>query len=427
MFTYLCWWLVFLFLIPLFVAASITPLSAWHGLVWGIIFFGLHFIAIMEVLLRMTDLSLAGFLASLLWVTNFVLLSTLWFWLASFLRRLTNAPVLSFAISTLLFFSVLYRLSLLLPFGTADGLLLAFPLLPLAQVPQTLMLLPWLGEEGLLLCLIGSSSIIGCRNSRVGWVALLLYLPFLCGFFWHSKPIKPPIDLNTIGYLQPLPWPHYNPYEIMNDIAIQAQQLANKHPEKKLILMPESTCCFPLNKYEDACTILFQELGDRVLLLGGYREEEKLYNSVYHISQDRISQKYNKTKLKPFTEYLPAHWNYFKFFRDNFLSINKTFSTSDASCSILHLPLPNHEHFLAIPVICWELYSATTDPCPHAPKNIPILALTNDAWYATYYQQLMFLSARFLSIKWQRPIFYIAHTGAWWLDGIRTVPIKPMS
>ena len=166
------WCLAFIFLMPLFYSQGRMQLPAPNGFVWGNIFFGLHFMAVIPLLIRMREgwSSIFGYLALVLF---FSLFSALWFWLANFIKRVTGASAtISFAVASFFFFTFLYRACLFL-FGRVEGIIFLYPLIPLAQMPQTLVLLPWIGAEGLLACLIGLQSL-----RRWSWIFII---PFLMG------------------------------------------------------------------------------------------------------------------------------------------------------------------------------------------------------------------------------------------------------
>ncbi len=452
-----CWWLVFVFLIPLFVAVQKTTLTAVQGFLWGLIFFGLHFATVIPLLVRMIGgwLPIFGYLAV---VGYFSLLSAAWFWLANLFTSSTKiSPTFSFFIATWLFFVFIHH-ACLLPFCGWEGFLVVSPLVPLAQVPETLWLLPGEikrsliitlaggGSGLLLLALVGGSagaSVVFNKQSRdpalldqelglgdwpsTGW-ALIWYSVFIVGFFEQPQQVNPSIDLAQVGYISAKPWPHCNPTEVAQNIAERVRALTQKHPEVSLIVMPESTCCFPVNSSPHASEILMQEIGrDHALLFGGHREiAGELANCLYFCSNLLITECYAKAKLIPFVEYVPSPFNKFGWIKNIFLNGHKEFRESGITnrYPICTFSWPANGTLQVIPQICWELYVAPKDPGGGVSRFIPILALVNDSWYLPYMQKLLFLAARFQAIKWQRPMLYVSHTGAWWLNGNEMKVIK---
>ncbi len=414
------WWLALIFLMPLFYAFQHMHPTALQGFMWGCLFFGLHFMAVIPLLFRMREgwSSIMGYLALIIFFST---MAAGWFWLAHWLLRITKGSFFSFAIATFLFFAFLSRACLFI-FGRVEGVLLINPLLPLAQMPQTLAMLHLLGAEGLLAILI-------LLQSYRKW-SLVFIAPFIVGWVWQPTLHKPPINLNEVGYISARPWPHQNPCEITQEISQKIRELKKHRPDIRLILMPESSCCFPVNSCPHASEILLQGVSnDLTLLFGGHHEvneenETKLHNCLYLCNNLLITKSYAKAKLIPFVESVPSPFNYSAYIKNIFLNGHKEFkeAENEISCRLCTIDV-GHSSFQLIPQICWELYVAAADPCPQAPKNVPVLALVNDSWYASYYQRLLFLGAKFQSLHWHRPIFYIAHTGAWWLDGAALKPL----
>lgn len=400
------YWISFFALIPLFIQP--VPMKAMKsGFVWGIVFFAVGFLGLLPFLYSFGH-GVLRYVPYLILVAYFSTLSGCWFVCAQYLSNLFHHTI-AWALATILYAGFLYYVALL-PLGQFHGIPLFNPLVPLAECPVLVYAASYIGVMGLTMVLIGLQACIayGIVSRTYPIVLGIFIVPFVVGFFVPSTSVP---TLTNVGYLKPTGGNHSFPCDVAGDVAQRMKELCKRYPQVKFIVLPEGAFRFPLHKVPAAVELLAQESGDIELIFGSHRTwQGNYYNCMYRLYKGILQHLYDKELCVPFAEYVPAPWARMPFLSQLFLDGYKSLTPSSKRaevCSCAHLKM--------IPQICYDLYFRPFEPGGQAALDIPILLLTNDGWYPVYLQHLLFLLARLRAIAWGRDIWYIAHTGGWWL------------
>lgn len=410
-FPYHVGWLVFLFLLPIFYGsiALSYQLTFYDGLLWGILFFGTHFIEFLFLFIRHTSAYSACMLFSS-FIVYLALYSGAWFWSVSYalvwLPDTIRWRFTLWIIGTWFYFMIV-RWYIFWPFDLA-GHCFGSPLLPLTPYPAFLRLMPIMGSSLLLLCLISAAAsiILASMKLRVFMIsAFLCLLPFMYGWITtvSNEPVMP---VSLIGYVSPLQEVSGYPLDDAQKINKKISLLLDAHPEKKIIIMPESSFPFPLNNYPEVIALWQQNALSRgaYLCIGSHKSSRGyLYNTLYFVSPNEISEDYVKKKLMPFTEYLPALWRNSSHLKALFLKDKKEFSPDFFAEK--QTVLAGHSF---MPYICSEIYFETKKRT--TPNSCIDLCVVNDAWFSTHYLRvLMMLFVQYKAIEHQRDSIYVGH------------------
>jgi apolipoprotein N-acyltransferase len=409
------WWLIFLFLIPLFVrvAQELPADPGKEGFFWGVIFFMIHSAWLFPLMQYKTGFPALGLVLAAFFIGYCALYGALWFVLAAWITRRHNTPAgrtIAWMSIGLMIFYWLERGAFWIT-GQWDGYPLVQPLLPLAVKQSLLLLLPLVGSYGLLALLFGFAGavalLIVTRRWGYGLLAVCCLLPFGYSLFWWQPGIMP-TWCTKIGYICP--------QCAANGVQDQAEAIANAlslyhkaHPAIETVLMPESSLSVALNDYPQ-----FLSLWDTSLLhtavtiiLGAHQHQGNCwYNALYCIQQGNIVVTHIKTHCVPFVEYLPFPWTLFSPLYELFLGGCYSFS----HCRHKRIAIPLLPTINVIPYICSELYFSYTKPDDDSAA--PLLCIVNDSWFVAYVQRLLFLLGRCKAIGWQRDLIYVGHSFA---------------
>ena len=273
------------------------------------------------------------------------------------------------------------------------------PLVPLAEHPQLLFATHYIGVMGLTFILLLFQYLL----ARKSWWALLCALPFAIGFLQHEQA---PHIVHTVAYLAPTPGEHAHICDVAHDVADRIIRAKNQlNPQ--LILLPEGAFRCALNTTTAPQEILLQAVGNTHVVLGSHRKQgNNFYNCVYCVRNGELLSVYDKELCVPFAEYVPAPWRWSRWLSSLFLQGHEQLCPGSGPCAMCTLPIGT-----VTPQICYDLYFRPTEPAGTG----DIVLLTNDRWYPPYLQRLLFLLARMRAVAWGRNIWYIAHTGGWWL------------
>src|SRR5579862_182148 len=147
-----CWWLIFLFPIPLLYIIRTQNLSFMHGYIWGCIVFALHLSGGIYLVADMAGESWpVGLILGIAMVLYQALVPAFLFWCTT--RVITVFSITSPIARLLLWTAALwlfiiwvdwYSLSV---FGVQEGYPLMHPLIVLANKPELLYLLPIIGKQ----------------------------------------------------------------------------------------------------------------------------------------------------------------------------------------------------------------------------------------------------------------------------------------
>jgi len=400
-----CDWLTLIFLVPLFLAVLMMPVSWREGLLWGSLFFGFHLYGVWLLIIEKGEGDIRWPVILILFMYCSLQIS-FWFWLAQKAAEFsaTDARRIIY-FSLILFLYFVWQYTIMFWFwGGQFGYCFGMPLLPLAQHPQWLSLLPIFSSYGLLAILIIDSVLLAqyckTRNNRylIGW--FLGIVPFVYG--WVMQPVDTiPAYVASFGYVQP-PISRKNLLQCALEINNSVNQLVEQRPDISWIFMPEGSFPFFLNEHPDIVSLISNiACSDQVnIAIGSHkREGAHEYNGLYCLAYPSIMQSYDKKILMPFAEYLPFPWHHCTTLKKLFLKDIKGFNPKEVNSAGA---LIIDEKIAFFPCICAELYFG------NPPKNKPLLCIVNDSWFSTYYMRhLMFLFARFRAIEYKQELFIL--------------------
>ena len=429
------WWLVFLFPVPLLYVVAHDHISFREGYLWGIITFTLHLSGVLYAIITMAQGSyFLRLVPSLFIVLYAALYSGIWFWFTSKLSIwlgiknkvycaviLPGIPVKEnktmhiFVLwtVTLWFFILWIDWYCMWIFNRCEGSIFMHPLVPLAEYPQLLQLLPIIGKPILTLLLLAVptcittvfikknlSSLFALCISLLPWLASLCIVHNPPTLDWCSKITPLPVIFKQTKNL------HRAAYALQH----QFRTILKQRPHTELIVMPESSlyCNSLITKPELVKLWNKSNLGKPIhIILGTFRcNDTNRYNTLYWIYDGNIKVYFDKRHVMSLVEKIPAWFN-FNFIRRAYFP---TFS--EISIGTQERPLLNiFENVPFVPYICSDFF-CNEYPDDQYP-NTTIIAICNDFWfdtsyYPSYMQRLMYLAACFKAIQWQRNIVYVS-------------------
>lgn len=379
------------------------------GFVWGSVVFSFNIIWLYVLLLKKSHASL--FLSAILYlfcVFYYAFITGLFFGITSFLINLTKnlfLKFLSFFVTISCYFYFLIRYSFLL-FGRVEGYPFINPFIPLAK----------------------------CK-------IFYLLVSFLSGF--HGMTQQPKTILNSpisnleeckIFYLKPVKAnkkqegsPHYYAQKIYQGLcALDLFKYSNnyccsKKYKKLIVVAPESTFPFPINKHEDQIDFWSNVLPDNAYFLFGSQriESDKTYQSIIFINQCRIINFYDKKHLILFTEELNRTFKNFSWARNLFLTEKKEICNGRQSSQNKSFSLGLK--WCILPQICSEFFwdfdrqylniEKANNYCCYKfnDKSSIIFLFVNDSWFMKYFRKIMQNLVYLKSVQYNLPILYIAH------------------
>ncbi|MBM3580078.1 MAG: apolipoprotein N-acyltransferase [Alphaproteobacteria bacterium] len=147
-----------------------------------------------------------------------------------------------------------------------------------------------------------------------------------------------------------------------------------------------------------------------LLITGGLRlEEKKVWNSIFVLNQNGVTQYYDKHHLVPFGEYVPFHRFLSFLFLDKVVDDitggGEGFSEGEGAQSLVT------EDFSFSPLVCYEvIFSREVVDNKHLPDLL--INLTNDAWFGNSSgPHQHFDMARMRTIEYGIPLVRVANTG----------------
>lgn len=397
---------IFFYLIPLFyLVQEKGQLSFYDGFLWGAVLYTLHWYDI-AFIAHARGYGLARYGVMPFLVIYCASHAGLWFWLASKLSAYTQREAHAWIFSTWLYTIYMQRYVFWI-FGRIQGYPLSFPLIPLAQYPQTLYALPHIHPQVLLLMLIIGSwccaALLYGSRGLIVWVGVLGgYAPFSVGLMMGQ--CENPMNYANVGYVSPQGL-STAAVERAGGLARRCNELLCKQQGITHIVMPESTLPLPLNEDSE----IFQafagniEHNEVILLIGSQKKEDNMhFNCCFMLRHSLIIQRYDKQLLLPFTEYLPNIWSNFDVFKRIFLHDKKIMNVSR-----------KEGRFLAgfCPLICSDYYLDWYDE--RQETAVPLLLMVNENWFNdASLKHLMYLAARYGAIARRQDIIYVGHTKA---------------
>lgn len=420
------WWLVFIFPLPFFYVALTNKFSFIMGYFWGFLVFSLHLSGVLFSIVSIAGGSYFYRLIPPLFIISYeAFFPATIFWAASKLVICLQEKANSFfrifiwvgALWLFIHWTDWYCLWL---FDRCEGYFLMHPLLPLAEKPVLLQLLPLIGKGLLtffLLLLPACLVIVFKTKKKIAMLATLLFsLPWLVSWFL-------PIDQQSPSWVTkvvvlPILFPHSVSFEsAISSAAYQFKKILNQYPQVEVIIMPESS--FSCRNFSIiSCRSLWdmQHLGQSVsVIFGTFRWEGNNYcNSLYWVHNGTLKSYFNKKHAMILIERIPSWFN-FCFVHDLYFKTIPQIVPGENKRQIL----PIMKEVTLVPYICSELFfnEWPDDDYP----SIPIIAICNDMWVYplpcfSYVKKLMRLAARFKAIQWQRSILYVSFTHAVFFD-----------
>ncbi len=314
--------------------------------------------------------------------------------------------VLFFCLALSLYSYFLYRFSLII-FGWSAGLPMCLFFIPLFFT-ATPLLLSSITVEGLILLLIALQGVLALFVTQKKYSASVITLFFLIIILYagHTHENKP-AWLQHIATLNVLNMEKTtDPWQRAHDILDQLEQIKRKDSTIALIIAPESTFTWPINKCKQLIE-MWSEYGlnpNRSFIIGTQRiENNKYLNSAVLLKQSRITQIYDKITPLIFTE-RPALYC-------NFNSLCTFFTTKKVTCQGTCGRTPFYADNSTIPplfpFICSELFFAYQKP--YTPP-VTVLGLINDSWFSMHASlHLLVALARLNALRWNTDILYISH------------------
>lgn len=357
---------------------------------WGLLVFGIHFSWIACLMITRAVYVWQGVFVWLIAVAWFTSWSCLWLWCITY----PQASVLKQFVSTLLFFWFLAWWSLW-PCGVFEGYPLINPLLPLAQYPELLWFLRWLGDVGGFVCLIGFQIAVA-RLIVYRWsflyllLALLCLMPFCVGPLLYQKNA-----VQTDGFLFLEPWwygtknPMYAGYRMLYDLGKAAQQHVNNISIKAIIL-PESAFCFDVQEYAHFVPLWCEAVENTPIVFGGhYVQGAVCKNRIFVLCNGYIQQTYDKVHDMPFVERAPTLFAKVGLMPFVLHGVHHAIPTEQ--CDIVELCGKKYQIF-----ICSEFFFEAKPV-----KGDTVLLLWNDSWLCfNWTKRLAMLFVLYFSVKY---------------------------
>ncbi len=185
------------------------------------------------------------------------------------------------------------------------------------------------------------------------------------------------------------------------------QALVDERPGITHIILPESSYPFPLHEHAPALALLWVDTGATIIIGAQRVEQGRLLNTLFIVSQQCISDYYDKKLLMPFTEFLYYPWRACTGAKNLFLKESMEFYPQEAKSFIFKLG----DTCSMQPLLCSELFLSGNPPL----RATTLLCGINDSWFSMAIQRRwMFLYARYKAIEWSTDMLYIGHYhGAW--------------
>lgn len=395
--------LIFLFLVPVLYRSLHKRLTFFDGLAWGVAVFSCHLFWFL-CLVFFKGYGCFRIALWLLTVAYSAFVSGIWFWATDFLKNKVGW-LLSWLLVTVFYFSFMVYGSLFVC-GVVEGYSFFNPLLPLAEFPELVWCVGYLGFTGSLICLILFQlfSVLFCvkKEKQCLLFAVISIAPFLLGFVFY-KPLR--VQSSGISFVKPW-WccvqskdPMFAGYRMVHDIT----RAVYDHKDVRVVLMPESTFGWNVYEYESFIP-LWCECAEHIpIVFGGQRKIGNFVrNSCFVIQEGKIVYVYDKIHLMPLVERIPRFLQV--------LGIGELFTVSENVFSypegkqddVVELDGQRYQLFL-----CSELFFEAKRV-----KGLPILFLANDTWFCcAYAQELMELFLQYVSARYQVPVLYCTVEG----------------
>lgn len=409
------WWTVFIFLIPLYYLAINRTLSFKEGFFYGALLWGLLVSGVFYSIVQMAQGSMIIRILPVVAIIVYQAFFTgIWFWLTQKIISKLNivsvpGKLAVWIATTALFFYWATRWSLS-PFNSFEGYFFIHPLLPLAEHPVFLSLMPYLGKSILTGFLLVTNAL--CTLPFLGYS---LWFALMSSSFWvvsiglsiSQARLSEPAWARRIAHIPHVFLSTSNLGSFAEDVQQKIKAVLGRHPETEVIAFPESS--FDRINLDTAREIA--QLWDSAhvskpvsLIIGAFKwEKERYHNTAYWVYDGKIKGLFNKRHAMLLTEGMSS-WYDFSLFKTLYHRDVPQVTPSDNP----RVPFELLGGVNFVPYICSELFF-NDKPDDTYPQSV-IIALCNDHWSsADYVGRLMYLAARFKSIEWQRDIVYASY------------------
>ena len=297
------------------------------------------------------------------------------------------------------------------------------PLIPLAQKPALLCLLPIVGKTFLtglfLLVPVSCVVLLWYKNYRAllflcssiaPWI-VCWWIPLVMEQHAWQQHVKslPSMFCSTVS----------DPTVAIKIVAHQLKKIIADCPETEVVIMPESA--FNVSNFAD-----FPELvqlwnsggiGKAIhLVFGASRwREGNYYNSLHWVYNGVLQSCYDKQHAMLISERLSPWMNNTCMERVYF---NQA-SPITQSCNERIKLVMREDNSEFVPYICSELFFSELPDDTYG--HVPIIAVINDLLFvgnvcSSYIQKLLVLLARSKAIQWQRDIVYVSYARSLFID-----------
>lgn len=388
------YWVMFLYLVPLFYVALYKKTTFKQGLLWGIVAYGIHFYYLFFLVHQRAQGSLR-YIAVVFLIIYFGLYSGVWFY---FMRQFSRYKYFAVPVFTFIYLYFIFNYSLFI-FGNCYGYVFTCNLLPLVNT-HLISLLPVFGLWVLTAFIICFSLSLAYFFHTKSIKALLFSFVFLIPFFFGPfKTVKTPGLFDKIGYVIPCCAINKTAFDIAQEIKYKIIDLVKNSPQIKIVVTPESTFPFELNNCSEVINWWFCDLQNKdihILLSAHRRDDKKLYNTIYHLHKGKVVNSYDKKQLVPFCEYVPDFWEKAK----GLISFGGECFTSSQKEGYFDI-----DSVLIKPYICSDIFLGELDI-----SSIPIFLFMNESWFTSpYIKELLYLYIKLKSIESNKDILVIAH------------------
>lgn len=389
------WWLVFVYLVPLFYCAIRFGITWLDGFIWGSIVYQLHFIVLFDYFWQHTCGSCLRLFAPIVLVVYFALYSGLWFLLMGHVVKKTYnfiIYILAFLLLTLLYIWFMYE-GVFWIFERWYGYCFTLPLLPLMSRGSLLSHMSTIGIWLYICALVMVQGSIVCfLLSKKAWyliVAGVSLLPFVCGFFSHGGiEQRTPDSFKSVGHVSVEQIKSISPHQWALAINDAIETYCTQNPKKDVLVMQETAFPFALNEHSRVVRLWSENAlnNDKHLIIGAGRTcNGKRYNSLFHIHKGLIINHYDKRHLFPFTEY--------QTFKNKLWQIACARLWPDSLCcspGSINPPIFECGNFKCAPQICSDIFLGHAHDIKNLKgdgKPIPLLCVYNDQMFSMYYAQ----------------------------------------
>lgn len=295
-------------------------------------------------------------------------------------------------------------------FGSITGYCTAIPLIPLIHYASARLIIscahpvPALVVPIILAMML--AVLIAHRKTVILTLALIILATVECMI---PSPDHQSDWLETIGVIVPAGGSTESHVDRLQAIVCAQQDLLRRHPTISTMLLPESAVPLCVDKHPWISDLFDPNV---LTIFGGfysnndYRKDACL-SSILSAHDSRITKCYDKIKPLPFTEFVPAQWQWIKGLSTLFLNgKNSIISRSPTQPSMIWLGAPG----FAQPYLCSDLFYDTTTVIKGRNNDLPILFLVNDSWFSHLMMPRLLRNYGILiALMLQRTVLYIGY------------------